>query len=254
LEKLKSFDEILVPDIRSTCWISINEKTGEQKPIDLRKHYDSVQRYQLHSQVPEEIKTHFATSLNLLLYTWYVFRFYKVAELHALTTLEFALRERIGTQGLAEIKAQKKSKGLHSYITYAVEKKWISNEDFSAYHRAPRLKAEAERAFENIMKMEENNLDFLIDDEEIVVPEENDFNFLETLKDSPNKVRNDIAHGSNSLTQEAWITFEYCAEFINKIFAGAGGRSCHETNMTLAGGVGPTQVSETIEKSAVFTP
>lgn len=219
MEELKFLNEITVPDIRSCCHVLVNEQTGEQIPIDLRLHHETVQAYQLKPDVPEDIGNHFATSLNLLLYSWYVFRFQEVAKFQALTTLEFALRERIGPVGLKEIKAQKKKMGLHSYIAYAIEKGWIVNQDFSAYHRAPRLKAEHERSIEIIQKMEELGLNEYIDDEELVVPEENDFNFLEVLQEWPNKARNEIAHGSNWMTGDVWLVFEYCTEFINKLFA-----------------------------------
>lgn len=221
MEELKQFEEILLPDIRSICKVLINKDTRETKAVDLQWHYKVVEQYQLNNNVPEKIRNHYATALNILLYSWYFYPFCMIAELHALVTLEFAIREKIGQRGLAELKSKNKKHGLFNYIEYVVDKGWIRNEDFSAYHRAPRLKAEQERIEKNIRKMIDNDLDILVDDEELIIPENDSYDFLGVLKDIPNKVRNDIAHGSNSLNQEVWITFEYCTEFINKIYNSA---------------------------------
>jgi len=47
----------------------------------------------LNDTVPEKIREHFETTKNLLLYSWFVYRFIPVAEFHAATTLEYALKE-----------------------------------------------------------------------------------------------------------------------------------------------------------------
>lgn len=220
MEQLKPIEEIAKPDLRSTAWVTVSKKTGGTSPITLKDHYEAIQRFQLHSEVPEEIVSHFATAQNLLLYTWYAYGFYPVAEQHVLTTLEYALRERIGGEGLQEIKQKKLGRnGLHTYIKFAIEKKWIKNEDFSAYHRAPRKRAEYEFALQKNQEMKDKGLTSMaVDYSDVEVPEINDTDFLGILLEYPNKIRNNYAHGTFTLHPNVWYTFELCSEFINKIF------------------------------------
>lgn len=220
MEELKPLAEITAPDIRSTIWVSVDKKTGEESRVTLKDHYNSVSNFKLKKSVPDNIRSHFATAKNLLLYTWYSYDFYPVAELHVLTTLEYALREKIGEKGLKALKKNKKGQGLHAYIGCAVEKCWIKNEDFSAYHRAPLLKAESEYAHKKFREMEDLKLDMIeIDSSEVKIPEANDTDFLGKLIKRTNKIRNNYAHGANTLHPFAWMTFEMCTEFINKLFS-----------------------------------
>jgi len=84
----------------------------------------------LNDTVPEKIREHFETTKNLLLYSWFVYRFIPVAEFHAATTLEYALKER--TDG--------KIKGLYRLIDHAVSKGWVKNEGFSNWQHRERMR------------------------------------------------------------------------------------------------------------------
>lgn len=214
MEKLKSFNEINHPDFRSKVLRGDN----------IKEHYQRVQKFKLHTRVPDNIKSYFATAQNILLYTWYAFDLYPVAELRVLVTLELALQERIGEKELKEIRLRDKKKnintGMQSYIQCVIKNEWVKNEDFSAWHRAPINRALHVQSTKAIQLMEERGVTELEADEvELLISEENVFDFLDPLLNLTNKVRNVHAHGGILLNPaEVWNNFEMVTEFINALF------------------------------------
>ncbi|MCF8078613.1 MAG: hypothetical protein K9K88_04950 [Desulfobacterales bacterium] len=96
MEELKSLSGIFEPDIRSTAWFISEPESGKQRKIAIEDHHKWISEIALVKSVPEKIRDHFETAKNLLLYSWFVYRFAPVAERHALTSLEFALKEYFG--------------------------------------------------------------------------------------------------------------------------------------------------------------
>ena len=180
METLKSLEEIAEADERSTAFSLINSATGEVLPKTLENHREIIEQFKLHSGVPEDVRNHFVTAQNLWLYTWFVYRFYPVAEQHVLTSLEFALIERIGSDKMKEFK-KKRQLGLSYYIEYAIKQEWIRNEDFSIYRGDPSR------------------------------------DILGGLRRA-NKVRNMYAHGSSTLHPIIGYSFSVCTDFINELF------------------------------------
>src|SRR4051812_43482451 len=95
-EFLRSTVHALEPDPRSTSFVRFDSALGKMRPLQLEDHYRAVCELLLHRGVPRDVGIHFETAKNLYLYAWFVYRFFAVAEHHALTGLEFALRERFG--------------------------------------------------------------------------------------------------------------------------------------------------------------
>ncbi len=161
---------------------------------------------------------------NVLLYTWFAYGLFPVAELQALNSLEFALKEMIGDDGLKALKKQLKkagkSPGLQSFIEHAVASKWIMNEDFKAYHRVPYERAKYEFLLRKGEEMREKGLTSIeYNEDEIVVPKENATDFVGMLINTVNMIRNTHAHGETLLyPASVWQTFEICADFINALF------------------------------------
>lgn len=220
MEEFKSLDEVTAVDVRNTFFVLRNRVTGEARPQELNDHYESVNRFTLNRAVPEKIQSRFNTAKNVLLYTWFVYDFYPVAEMQALSALEVALRERIGEEGLEKLKKQKKPLGMRTFIEYAVENKWIKNEDFGAYHRAPMERAKKNYLFHKIEEMHAKGLDSIeIDYDEVQAPAENTTDYLGVLMDTVHKIRNIHAHGETLLYPAAvWMTFEICSDFINALY------------------------------------
>lgn len=214
MEEFKLFDEIFKADFRS-------EFCGHGS---LKRHYSRIDEYVMHKGVPDSIRGYFATAKNILLYTWLSFDLYPVAELHVLITLEMALRERIGEDGMAEIRLRDKKKGrgtgMQSYIKYAICQGWVKNEDFSAWHRAPLNQALHEQRVKAVELMKERGVDGIdLNEVELLIPKENNFDFLSTLTNWTNQARNGHAHGSGYLyPAEVWNNFEMVTEFINVLF------------------------------------
>ena len=224
MEEFKSLDEVTTVDRRNTYFVLRNRVTGETRPQELKDHYELVGRFALTETVPEKVRSHFNTAKNVLLYTWFAYGFFPVAELQALNALELALKERIGEDGLKALKKQLKKTGkrlgLQAYIEHAAASKWIKNEDFKAYHRAPYARARYELQLKKSEEMREKGLSSIeYNEEEIVVPEENTTDFVGVLINTVNWIRNTHAHGDVMLYPvSVWQTFEICSDFINALY------------------------------------
>lgn len=221
MEEFKSLEEITTVDARNTYFVLRNRVTGETRPQELKDHYESVSAFTLNKAVPEKVRSKFNTAKNALLYTWFVYGFYPVAELQALSALELALRERIGEEGLKKLKKQKKQLGMRTFIEHAVENKWIKNQDFSAYHRAPMERARMDYLTRKTEEMHAKGLDSIeINYDEIQVPAKNTTDYLGILLDTVHEIRNIHAHGETMLyPASVWMTFEICSDLINALYA-----------------------------------
>ncbi|HED12441.1 MAG TPA: hypothetical protein ENI62_02085 [Gammaproteobacteria bacterium] len=219
MEEFTGLESVMQPDERMLHYVRQDPVTGENHPQELKDHYESVASINLDNSVPEDIHNLFNIAKNVLLYTWCEYSFFPVAALQAFTTLEYALRERLGEDVIAELKKQRK-RGLYAYIEYSIEQGWIRNEDFSAWHRAPMLRARDEYLFKKIREMDEKGLDSMeINYDEAEVPNTNTVDYLDILLRTVNKIRNWHAHGEHILhPPSVWHTFEMCADFINAIY------------------------------------
>ena len=70
MEKLKKFDEICLPDFRSTLYMIVNHETGLKRDFRIEDLYEQVRSIELQNTVPEDIRSQFNVARNLCLYTW----------------------------------------------------------------------------------------------------------------------------------------------------------------------------------------
>ncbi len=126
MDFLKPLPEIWTPDSRQTIWESVSSEDGSTRPLTLEDHYASIEQIVLNPEVPEDIRQHMETAKNLALYSWYVYRFIPVAELHAYSALEWALRVRL------EIPDHRSPK-FSRLLTEAVNKGLLQTKDFEAF-------------------------------------------------------------------------------------------------------------------------
>lgn len=225
----KSIEFIVEPDQRNKSFACFDPAINNFRPKTLSDHYASIENYILSSNVPADVVTHYETGINLYLYSWYVYRFYPVAELHAHATLELALKERIGEGNLQEAclivgKNQGKKKGaqrgLNTYMLYAIDQGWVSNEGFQRWWDRARLRAEYRATIELSQEMDrtgatESELDF---SQVELTAQDKDFDLIGILAKSFPKIRNEYAHGSCMLHNQVSGTFEIVAEFINQLW------------------------------------
>lgn len=122
MEEFKSFDELLLPDERWQHFVSRNCRTGEKEAYSLRAHYDTIASIELHSFVPEEIRSQYVTAKMLCLYAWLYYPFHQAAEQNAFSTLEMALVQKYPTR---------KKDGLKKLLSRAIGQGVILDKGFS---------------------------------------------------------------------------------------------------------------------------
>ena len=184
---LKAFDEITQPDIRHSMYAIINVQTGDTRPLVLKDFYETASDIKLHEGVPENIRTHFATALNLLIYSWFYYPFNVTAQFMAFVTLELALREKL--------KANKKA-SFKSLIQMAVEKGFVKDEGFSHIQS-------------------KGNEPLRPGEDEMQEPVKS---YCEGLVTSIPYLRNQLSHGSSMLHLSGELSVKLCADFINQLY------------------------------------
>jgi len=119
MEKFKNIDEINQMDDRFNLFVKNYEKL---KFDDL---YNAINKINLNKNVHDDVISQFNIAKNLYIYSWYVYSFNSVAELKAISKLEFALRLKINPKN--------KKCGLSKLIKEGINKKLISEKIFSEH-------------------------------------------------------------------------------------------------------------------------
>lgn len=220
-ESLRTIESLCEPDVRNGYFSRFDCATGELRPITAEDHLADVASFTLISKVPEPIRVQFETAKNLYAYAWFVFRFYPVAEQHALTSLEFALRERLAAE--IERSGTRRPSGLKGWLTEARKRGAISNDRLSWRAERAMQRARNRAEFQLIEDMQRLGLTETVIDYSNVQPLPEDFDedwisvFIETLP----AIRNRYAHGSDVLHNGVLRTFEIVRELVNQLFSPA---------------------------------
>lgn len=187
----------------------------------LAEYQQEVAKFQLVDAVPYDVRVHFETAKNLYLYAWFVYRFFAVAEKHALATLEFALRWRLVPLFPGESGADaKRPAGMRTLLERARREQLISNAGLRATRRWALQRARQRVSDEATRKLIETDAEFVEYEAWDIEPEPVDFSddplstFLETLPG----IRNDYAHGSAALHPSVLGTFEIVCDLINNLY------------------------------------
>jgi hypothetical protein len=96
MEELKKLNEMTLPDSRTTSFVVRNRETGQVREFSICDLHEEVELIKLDETVPEEVRSQFNVARNLCLYSWYCYSFHNVACLQAYSTIELALRIRLG--------------------------------------------------------------------------------------------------------------------------------------------------------------
>jgi len=96
MERLKKINEITSPDTRTTSFVIVNRETGQKREFRICDLHEEVELITLDDTVPEAVRSEFNVARNLCLYSWYCYSFHSVACFKAYSTIEMALRIRLG--------------------------------------------------------------------------------------------------------------------------------------------------------------
>lgn len=215
-ESLRSPHNAVEPDPRTTVL------AGEALP-SLASHHSDIEAIQLAVGVPEAVAIQFETARNLYLYSWYVYRFFPVAQSQALFTLEFGLRVRFPDRLPEPYQhARQKQPMLAGLLGYAIDRGLIQNEGFRRWHQATEDRARQRRSMELFQTMIDQHLDGMEFDEDESVNitlEDQSWDLVQILRRSLPSLRNELAHGSSMLTNQVLGTIELVAEILSQIYA-----------------------------------
>jgi hypothetical protein len=202
MESLKKLAQICQKDIRQDA-IEVMDPTnsGVFRKLTLEDFHRAAESIQLHAGVPEEIRSHFETARNLIVYSWFYYPFNVTAQLTAYTTVEYALRLRSG---------DRKTSFKH-LLKKAVNARWISDAGFSIARRKAEYTREQNERLLSIIRTQEPSLVQKYSD--ALVRE-----YSDGLAESIPFLRNELAHGTSMLHEQGEIEVRICSEIINQLF------------------------------------
>jgi hypothetical protein len=226
-DSLRTVGRATQPDSRTLAFVRVNIQTGETRPTSLEDQYNAVADFRLNECVPEDVAIHFETAKNLYFYSWFVYRFYPVAEQQTLATLEFALRMR-QPQFVEDYKKKHRfghEPGLGTLLRKAIDDGLIRNEAFPQHEEWALRRARGRFKYEQIEKMHREGLEEMIMDDSGVVATEEDLNYdwLGTFADAIPDIRNIYAHGSSMLVPTVLHSFDVVTAIINQLFPESSG-------------------------------
>lgn len=198
MEKFKELHEVLQPDVRNEHFQIFDKNFDDFRENELKDIHTQLSDIQLSDGVPENVRDYFITSKHLSLYSWFVYRFIPVAEFHAITSLEFALKE----------KCKKPKWGLKRLLSYAVQNGWVSDNDFEIHRRMKERTIQRRSTFEK-MGVEFNDIEGIDSKED---------QYTSILIEAMPYIRNEYAHGSSTIAPQGFLTLTICADFINALY------------------------------------
>lgn len=196
MEMLKPLSELKEPDSRQKLFVKLlpDDSGSSFRPRTIENNYADAEEIYLSKVVPEEIKSHFATAVNLVAYSWFYYPFNTTAQLMSYVTVEKSLRYIFNNDEKTPFKA---------LLSRAVENGLINERGFS--HR----------------QVEENPNPYL--GVELAVPDAMDY--AEALKEILPYIRNQIAHGETNLHPHGYIAVKISAEIINQLFSNSANKT-----------------------------
>ena len=219
---LKTPQNAFDPDLRTKYLVLQDKLSSHIRQVTLADQNELISTFTLNRNVPEEVTIHFETAKNLYLYSWFVFRFYPVAEQQALTTLEYALR--LGCPDFVKQHSDNNrfnnEPGLKTLIKHAAKSERIKNELFSSRFIWASQRAKNRFSHLKLSEMIKSGLDELKYDDSNIQPSDDDLNhdwITDFIEQIPG-LRNDLAHGSPTLHHTVIHTFDVVSSMINMMF------------------------------------
>jgi len=207
---------------------SVDPRSDNQAVLDIFKnganavaeHHRAVANIKLVETVPEKIFVQFETAKNLYLYSWFVYRFFPVAEHHALTCLELGLRQRFSDVLPKKYWDKPWKPTLRPLLNFAIDTRVIKNECFRQWRDHVNLRAQERYAMERHREMIERDLPQIELDYTLAIPNDHDrdWDYLPILLDVLPGIRNSYAHGSTLLHNQVLGTLELVSEILNQLY------------------------------------
>jgi hypothetical protein len=187
--------------------------------MDLAGHHAEISECVLHRGVPQDIALQFETAKNIYLYSWFVYRFFNVAENHGYACLELALRERLKDE-IAAGKLGSNRPGLRRLLGYAADHRLIKNEGFATWRNRGEINSRHRAESEALRRMAEGNLDEIALDYSTlqVTQDDLDWDYVNALVEALPALRNNYAHGSHDLHNWSLRMIRVVVEIINQLF------------------------------------
>lgn len=193
-----------------------------REPLTIAYEHEAIAEVTLHNGVPRNIWAQFETARNLYLYAWFVYRFYPVAEHQAYACLELALRERYVAEvtAISKRKAKKTLNSLKSLLEYAAQQGHLKNEGFSLWHQSTVERAKQRTQDELWSKtLMEGRTQMIYDEEDYqIIDVDRNHDYLQNILAAIPELRNDYAHGSNTLHSQVLYSLTLVSEIINQIY------------------------------------
>lgn len=200
-EQLRGLPEVCQPDPRMVHLV-VPTTEGGFRPFELSDYHAAIDEVHLHKSVPDDVWVHFETARNLVLYSWFVYRFQSVGEMQALASLEFALRERYRLEA-----GGRKPKGLKHLLLHAIKSRWVRAEGVSAYEEILGKQREY---------LQSTALPFI--DRQGRMPQPDPEQYIRQVAEILPRLRNTWAHGSGMLLGHSVRILRLCADLINQLY------------------------------------
>lgn len=185
-----------LPDVRQLAFVTVDGDANGYRRVTAADLSSQVACYPVNSSVPQDVRVQWDTARNLWLYSWHVWYFHAVAERHALSTLEMALR--IGLEAMLPPKFRP---SLRSLMEFAIKNKVFLDEHIQYCQRTSNGKEPSPN--------ESSDPDRLDDEPQ---------KYCKKLAEAFSEFRNDYSHGSSTLLGSTAITFSICRDLISRVF------------------------------------
>ncbi|MFA7667916.1 MAG: hypothetical protein WCX93_01070 [Burkholderiaceae bacterium] len=175
---LRMPEHLCEPDPCTRSFVRVDNDSGVIRSLSPVDQFELVAGYTLSDAVPEKIRILFDTARNLYLYSWFVYRFYNVAEQQVFGCLEMAIRERLKDEmPLPEKywpkKRQERPPSLKAMLHYVIDRGYIQNVGFRTWRDRGIARARQRYETERMQEMREKGLESIkIDYSEVVVTDE----------------------------------------------------------------------------------
>lgn len=210
-DPLKPLDQIYEPDERQISFTA-----------SLKDRHAALEKIVLNNEVPLDVRQLFETAKNLSLYSWFVYRFHQASELICFSALEMALRGRYLIENPIDEKSKKKRPpSLYDLLQHAKKELWITNEGFSDSYLLARHNSEFNKMIAKLKTHDfgqEPSMPIDEPSEEEIAEELSKMDRVKAISETSHKIRNDLAHGSNTLHPNSISTLRINAEVINQIY------------------------------------
>lgn len=197
MDTLRPLDQLFNQDTRWKFWEVYDPVNQKTRPFTLHDLHGDIQTVGLRSFCPAEVVIQFEQARNLMLYSWLVYRFSTIAALHALTTLELALKLKCRLTGRLG-----SGRSLRPLLEIAVAERWINDNGFRNWHHTQRRREQYPDLFAALSPQGATV-----------------GTYCSGLVEAIPRMRNVLAHGSETLIGPHALTIlEVCADLINQLF------------------------------------